>query len=288
MRKAAMLTPVVCFAVAVVSLQARGNEDWPVRHEETVTKKLTLSGAETRVDVDNLFGYVHVTASDAPDVELQAHETIRAETDRDLAEARKEVSLNYAEQPGSVSILYDAPWRCHEHERDCGDHHRRFYEVIYNIDVRVPRNARLELSTVNDGDIDVKNAAGSFNVRNVNGGVSMEGISASGEAKTVNGAVSVRFAKKPNGDCSMTTVNGAIDVYLPHDLSADLLFKTFNGQVYTDFDVAPRVAAQTQPIREGGKFIFHSDRFIAGRIGQGGHEYKLETLNGDIRLHEQN
>lgn len=286
MRRADLLTLVVCLATAG-GIYASDYGDWPVRSEDDVVKHFALSGSDTRVDVDNLFGYVHVSATDRPEVEMRAHRIIRAETDADLAQARKEVSLNSLERPGSVSVLYDAPWRCHEGEHDCGDHHRRFYEVIYDIDISVPRGARLDISTVNNGDIQVKNAAGPFVVHDVNGGVSMEGISGSGEARTVNGPVSVRFAKRPSGDCTMKTVNGSIDVYLPHDLSADLLFKTFNGEVYTDFDVSPRPVASQQPERENGRFVYRRDHFVGGRVGQGGHLYKFETLNGDIRLHQQ-
>jgi hypothetical protein len=281
-----MLTLVVCLAAATGAL-ASDYGDWPVRHEETLVKKFVLSGAESRVDVDNLFGYVHVMAGSGSAVEVRAHQIIRAETDADLALARKEVSLNFAEQPGSVSVLYDAPWRCHEHQDNCGDQHRRFYEVIYDLDVIVPRSVHLAVSTVNNGDIQVKNTSGPFEIHDVNGGIEMQGISGSGEARTVNGPVSVRFVKDPEGACSMKTVNGSIDVYLPHDLSADLLFKTFNGQVYTDFDVAPRPAQAQQAVRESGRFVYRSNRFVGGRVGRGGPEYKFETLNGDIRLHER-
>ena len=281
-----MLTPAVSLAI-VSSLFASDYGDWPVRQQESVVKKFSLSGSAMRVDVDNVNGYVHVVADGGSEVEMRARKTIRAETDADLAQAQKEVSLDVQEQNGAVSILYDAPWRCRDNAGNCGDHHRKFYEVIYDIDLRVPRGARLVVSTVNNGDVQVKNAAGSYEVRNVNGAISMEGISGSGDVKTVNGPISVRFAKGPAEACTMKTVNGSVDAYFPHQLSADLLFKTFNGQVYTDFDVEPRSSAQQQPVRNDGRFIYRSNRFIAGRVGQGGREYSFETLNGDIRLHAQ-
>lgn len=281
-----MLTLVVCL-IATAGLLASEDRDWPVRREDSIVKKFPLSGNVTRVDIDNVFGYVHVTAADSPEVELRAHQIIRAETDADLAQAQKEVSLNDQEEPGSVSILYDAPWRCREHD-NCWDHHRRFYEVIYDIDVRVPRDSRLVVSTVNNGDIEIRNSAGPFEVHNVNGAVSMEGVSGAGEAITVNGPVTARFTKDPKAECSLKTVNGSIDAYFPQDLSADLLFKTFNGQIYTDFNVSPRASAAQQAVRENGRFVYRGNRFVAARVGQGGQEYKFETLNGDIRLHQQN
>lgn len=281
-----MLTLVVSLAAATIAL-ARGNGDWPVRYEDSVVKKFVLSGAPLRVDVDNISGYVHVTGTAGSEVELRAHQTVRAETDSDLAEARREVSLNFKEDGGSLSVLYDAPWRCREHQQNCDDHHRRFYDVIYDIDISVPRSARLVLSTVNGGDIRVKNSMGNFQVHNVNGEIQMEGIGGSGEAQTVNGPVSIRFAASPTEACTFKTVNGSIDAYFPRNLSADLLFKTFNGQVYTDFDVAPRATAVEQGARENGKFVYHGNHFVGGRVGNGGSECKFETLNGNIRLHER-
>lgn len=284
-----MLTLAVSLAAAS-HLLASYHEDWPVRHQESIVKKFNLPNAGARVDVDNVNGYVHVTATESSEVELRAHETIKAETDNDLSLARKEVSLDVKEDPGTLSILYDAPWRCREHARNCGDQHRRFYEVIYDIDISVPRGSRLAISTVNNGDVEIKNSAGPFEVHNVNGAINMEGISGAGDAKTVNGPVLVRFAKEPSGGCNIKTVNGSVDVYFPRDLSADLLFKTFNGQVYTDFDVSPRpspASPEQQAERNGGRFVYRSNRYVAGRVGRGGQEFSFETLNGDIRLHEQ-
>ena len=56
-----MLTLVVSLAAAT-SLVASDYGDWPVRHEDSVVKKFVVSGDATRVDVDNVNGYVHVTA----------------------------------------------------------------------------------------------------------------------------------------------------------------------------------------------------------------------------------
>jgi len=68
------------------------------------------------------------------------------------------------------------------------------------------------------------------------------------------------------------------------DLSADVWVKTFNGGAYTDFAVTtlPRMPVESE--RRNGKFVYRSDRLAAMRVGNGGPEFKFETLNGNVRI----
>jgi hypothetical protein len=272
---------LVLAASGSVGLYLNANEygNWPVREQESVQKTFTTDGSSTRIVVDNVDGYVHVSGVSGSQVRMTAHKVIRAENDNDFQEAKKEIRLTTEEKPGSVSIYYDAPWRCRDHEGPCGDHHRKFYQVTYNIDIEAPRDARVVVSTVNNGDIQIRGTAGPFDVHNVNGGISMSGIGGSGDVSTVNGPVSVRFDRNPQQACGFKSVNGAVDIWFQNGLSADLLLKTFNGQVYTDFEVSSRAAATAEPERRNGKFVYRSNRLTAARIGQGGPEHKFETLN---------
>jgi hypothetical protein len=272
---------VLCFA-------DRRSERWTVREQETIQKTLTLSGSPMRLVVDNLDGYVHVTGSSGSKVQVTAHKTIRAETDSDLQQAKSEVKLDMTEKPGSVSVYYDAPWRCNGDCRGCcsGDH-RRFYNVTYDIDVEVPRAARTVVSTVNNGDLHMDKIDGDFDVSDINGGISMTAISGSGDVHTINGPVVVHFAKNPSGPSSFKSINGQLDVFFPQELSADLLFKTFNGQIYSDFDVTPRTTAAPETERRDGKFVYRSNRLRGGRAGRGGPELTFDAFNGNIRLHRE-
>ena len=276
---------VVCALAGAMCLAASDSERWSVRDEETIQKTLTLSGAPMRVLVDNVNGYVHVTATSGSQVQVTAHKTIRADTDNDAQEAKNEVKLEFEEKPGAVSIYYSAPWRCNNN--CCNDgcrEHRRFYDVKYDIDVQVPRSARAVVSTVNHGDVLIDGVAGDFDVRNVNGGITMTGISGSGDVHTVNGPVRVEFTKNPAAATSFKSVNGALDVYFQSGLSADLLFKTFNGQIFSDFDVSPH-ATPIETERKDGRYVYRSNRLQGGRAGQGGPQLSFDTLNGNVRLH---
>ena len=266
----------------------RKSDRWSVREQETIQNTLTLSGDPMRLVVDNVSGYVHATGTNGSEVRVTAHKVIRAETDSDLREAKSEVKLEVTGRPGTVSIYYDAPWRCNNGEGDgCHGDHRRFYEVVYDIDVEVPRGARTVISTVNDGDVRVDGIDGDFDVHDVNGGISMTKVSGSGDVRTVNGPISVHFAKNPARPGSFKTSNGELDVYFQPGLSADLLFKTFNGEIYSDFDVAARPAPAAVSEEHNGKFVFRSKGERAGRAGQGGPELSFDSFNGNIRLHRE-
>lgn len=286
---------IVCLALAASGLAplcfaSSKSDRWSVREQETIEKTLTLSGPPMRVLVDNVDGHVHVTGTNGSQVRMTAHKTIRAETDSDLQEAKSDVKLDVTEKSGTVSIYYDAPWRCNCEGQGCqgcrGDH-RRFYNVTFDIDVEVPRGARSVISTVNNGDIRADNVAGDFDVSNVNGGISMTGISGSGDAHTVNGPVAVHFAKNPSGPSSFKSINGALDIYFQPDLSADLLFKTFNGEIFSDFEVTPRASPAAETEQRNGKYVYRSTRARGGRAGQGGPELTFDAFNGSIRLHRE-
>jgi hypothetical protein len=274
-----VLAAAVCFA--------SGSERWPVREQETIQKTLALSAQPMRVVIDNVDGYVHVIGTRGSEVRVTAHKTISAETESDLQDAKNEVKLDIDGKPGSVSIYYDAPWRCDGEGRGCAGDHRRFYRVSYDIDVEVPRQARTVLSTVNNGDIRLDKTDGDFDVSDVNGGISMNAVSGSGDVHTVNGPVVVHFSQNPAKACSFKSINGQLDLYFPGDLSADLLFKTFNGQIYSDFDVTPRATPVAQPEEKNGRFVYHSHGFSAGRAGRGGPELTFDAFNGNIRLHRE-
>jgi hypothetical protein len=272
--------------LGAVCLAASSSSRWSIRDEETIERSLTLSGAPNRVVVENLQGYVHVKPSSGSGVRIKAHKVIRADTDSDAGEAKRDVKLDISEKPGQVSVYYDAPWRCGE-GRPCSGDRRHFYEVVYDIDMEVPRDARTVISTVNGGDIQVEGLNGNFDVGNVNGSIAMKEIGGSGDAHTVNGPVAIHFSKNPSTPCNVKSVNGSLDLFFPQDLSADLSFKTMNGQIYSDFDVSPRAVAVAQSERRNGKFVYRTDRLAGGRAGRGGPELSFNTLNGSIRLHRE-
>src|SRR6185503_1300970 len=150
------------------------------------------------------------------------------------------------------------------------------------IEVRVPRDAAIEVNAVND-EVVVDGVRGHFEVSNVNGGMKLTGLRGSGNIKTVNGSVNATFERAPAAGTSFKTVNGKIDVSFPQDLKADLSFKTMHGEIYTDFDSQP---VASEPVsdrsRDGGKLVVRSGHGSGIRIGGGGPAHSFETVNGSV------
>lgn len=241
--------------------------------------KLSPGPQGPAVKIDNVFGAITVSGHAGAEVRLKVKKRLRADSEEGLRKAESEVKLSVAEKDGLLDIYVDGPFRRHE-----GRHGRcdREYEARYDFEVQVPERCDLVLKTVTGGDITVRDVAGAFNVRNVNGRVALEGVTGSGSCQTVNGDVRAAFRRNPADPCSFKTVNGDVEVRFAPGLAADFKLKTFNGGVYSDLPVTYAPLPAAAPQREKGRFIYRSHGFQKVRVGGGGGEIILDTLNGDI------
>jgi len=254
--------------------------------QESINKSFpfTSTGERRSLDVDNVWGSIHVTGGTSDQVQLVAKKTIRAESKDKLELAKKEVTLDITQQGNALKFYVNGPFRC---QCDgCFRDHQGYF-VKYDFELQVPSDLDLTARTVNDGDVTVENVAGQYSVRNVNGSVAMTNIAGSGNAKTVNGELKVVFRGNPQSKSSFATINGNVDLYFLPTLSADLRFKTFNGEIFSDFEMSALPPRQPVEEHQNGKFVFRADRFSGGRIAAGGAEINVETLNGDIHIRER-
>ena len=262
------------------------DRDLPVQEQETIQKSFSMSGAAHKsLEIDNIWGSIEVVGTNSDQVQLTVNKSTRAESKDKLEQGRKEVTLDITEQPGSLKLYVNGPFRCH---CDDGCGHREFEGYIVKMDfkLRVPRDMDVKVKTVNEGRVVVRDISGSFLVRNVNGDVEMSNIAGSGTAHTVNGPVKVTFRQNPREASDFQTINGNVELRFAQSLSADFRFKTFNGGIYSDFPVTALPVRAAQEEHHGAKFVFRADRYTGVRIGAGGPEIKVENLNGDIRILE--
>ncbi len=257
--------------------------------EEKSVDTRTFANAHL-VIVDNVDGSIDATGYSGNDVQMEVTKRIEAESDERMQAAKKEVRLDIQQSGDTLKLYVDGPFRCHcddccDHGRN-GDHGHRGYQVHFDFKLRVPAAARVDLYTVNGGQIFVRDVTGGFDVHNVNGRIEMSGMGSGGTAKTVNGGVKVVFAKNPSVKSEFETVNGNVDLTFRPGLSADARMQTMNGELLTDFDVTalPVEAAETE--RHGGKFVFKRGGSTGVRIGAGGTDIRMKTLNGDIFIRE--
>ncbi len=184
------------------------------------------------------------------------------------------VAIKVVEHAGGVTICAVYPSADPENPNSCepgkGGHiNVRNNDVQVDFTVRVPAGVGFIGRTVNGG-ISATSLSGNVMSSTVNGSVK---ISTSGyaQAKTVNGEISARIgdANWPES-LEFTTVNGEISLDLPATVNTEIKAETFNGEISSDFPLS---------------LLNRMNRkHLDGRIGNGGRELILKTLNGSINL----
>jgi hypothetical protein len=263
------------------------DSDMKLKEQETIRKTFTLSAEHRTLEVDNINGSIEVVATDGNQVQMVVNKTLHAESKEKMEAAKKEVKLDITEQPDLLKLYVDGPFRCNCNNGCDGWHGDRGYSVDMDFQLQVPRSIDVTLKTVNGGHVNVRGVSGAFSVHNVNGPIDMQDIAGSGRAITVNGGVKATFRENPKQTSDFKTVNGSVELTFVRGLSADFRLKTFNGSVFSDFEMTSLPARQVSGEQRNGKFVFRSDRFTGGRVGNGGPELKAENLNGDIRILER-
>ncbi|SFQ58661.1 DUF4097 family beta strand repeat-containing protein [Hymenobacter arizonensis] len=155
-----------------------------------------------------------------------------------------------------------------------------------DLNIKVPQNFSLKISTVNNGNITVENVAGEIEVTNVNGSITLNQVSGSALANTVNGNLIATFKNVKTGSpMAFSTLNGKVDVTFPSNAKAALKMKSERGEVYSDFDVEvdkdrPRVTRTNQ----NGLYRISTDEWTYGKVNGGGAEVMMKTFNGNVYL----
>ena len=275
--------------LAALPLAAGGWDDdhhWKLDEKETIRRTFdTAAGSGARkLLVDNIHGFVHVTGAGGSQVQVSIEKHIYADSSEAMAEAKRDVKMDMSQQGNFVRLYEDGPFRSANGTNYRGESYYG-YRVVFEFEVQVPFDTELDLKALNNGIV-VKKTTGDYNVHGLNGGIEMEDVAGSGLVSTLNGKVKVTFSKNPAKASQFKTLNGSVDVWFQNGLNADLKFKKLNGGIYTDFEVTalPQTVAGDA---SGGKFVYRSDRKMAGRAGKGGPELTFDTLNGSIRLHSK-
>src|SRR5258708_36910345 len=236
--------------------------------EDKGSERKTQSGVRELI-IDNISGAIEVTAGTGADVELEVTHSFRARSEDRLAIARKELKLATRQEGGLLQYMVDGPFRCHCADNSINFSGHQLYDFSYDFKIRVPRSIALELRTVNNSHIKVQGTAGDFKISNVNGPIEVTDIEGQGSVHTVNGGVTVTFARNPSGPVSFKSVNGKLDVAFRSGLNANLKMKTFNGGMVTDFETtALPLESSAQTVN--GKFVYKRDHAAQDRRGSGG------------------
>lgn len=142
-------------------------------------------------------------------------------------------------------------------------------DVRVDFIVKVPAGVNLAAKTVNGGIV-AQHLRSNINADTVNGAVEVSS-SELVQAKTVNGSIDARMGVHNwPSPLSFETVNGSISLHMPDGISANVSAATVNGAMKSDF-----------PITVNGRF---GPKKMEGKLGNGGPELKLKTVNGSVNL----
>ena len=132
---AALAMGAIFTPLAVVTLSA--DDDLGVEERQTIER--TFPAAKS-INIDNVDGSIRLTGTDAREVKVEIHKTIRARSAEKVQEARREVRLDMAQQGDELRLYVDGPFRC-----KCGDGSFNYcgsryygYEVSFDFTVKAP------------------------------------------------------------------------------------------------------------------------------------------------------
>jgi hypothetical protein len=183
-----------------------------------------------------------------------------------------EVEIRVLEHEDGVTICAIYPsrrGRTNSCERGHSNQNTENNDVEVKFTVKVPAGVEFEGVTVN-GDIVATDLPADAEVSTVNGDIEVT-AAGSVEATTVNGSIDATMGSATwTGELEFTTVNGGIRVTMPGGVNADIKATTVNGSVDSDFEITMQGR-----MRRGA---------VQGRIGRGGGEIELSTVNGSIEL----
>lgn len=159
-----------------------------------------------------------------------------------------------------------------------------------DLELKIPQDVKLKLSTVNGGDISVDNVHGELEIGNTNDKITLTNISGSVVANTINGDITVTFNKvDPSAPMAFSTLNGDVSVTLPAGTKANLKMKSDNGEIFSDFDVAIDKSPQkTEKTNSPGMYKIKKDDWVYGKINGGGAEMMMKNMEGNIYLKKTN
>jgi DUF4097 and DUF4098 domain-containing protein YvlB len=153
---------------------------------------------------------------------------------------------------------------------------------------RIPRQADVALSTVNDGEIIVRNITGNLELRNTNGPITVTNLTGSVIAESVNETIDVGFDKIDDVNASsFETINGDIYVRIPANAGAQVHLDSARGEILSDFEVEIMPTEGTVKRNEDGNGVaVRIEHVIVAKINGGGPVLRLKTLHGNIHIRE--
>jgi len=237
------------------------NDD--VVSERSWSETFAVNTAQPVLELNNIWGDVRVKPGPAGEITLQVSERRSAPDQTRFDRSLESLKLHTRADADGVYMYVGGPdpdnWHDSNRCRRC--------RVDYQFELRVPVDTRLDVSTVNDGRVDIRGVSGTIIAGNV------------------NGEIEVEFAGTPRQNCEIQTVNGDVTLGLPPGCGLDLAADLYNGVMRTELPVAAvAIPAKVEHIETAGRHQYRIEQPAGIRIAGGGPKFTISSINGDIQI----
>lgn len=219
-----------------------------------------------RFELINVNGRVTAESTDGEEVVVEGRRTAKGRSDEIAKENLAKMEIR-EEVGGSTVRVESRPPRM----SGFGGH-----EIEWT--VKVPKGLTVDLRTVNGG-VRMNGLSGEIHAKTTNGGIKGVGLVVdSVEASVVNGGVDMQFAAPLDSSdaVDLTTVNGGVTIELPSESKATIAARAVNGGV--------RVSDDLQATQEEESHEFERRRRFNGTMNGGGARVNVSVTNGGIRI----
>ncbi len=264
------------------------------KQEETINKQVEITSrvSDYMFIAKNVNGPITVTGYDGNTVEVTVKKVIKADDIEDVTKGMEELSYEIEKKNNRILLYPKAPFIQYKEDKRWGlqmngcNNEGPDYDFYAEYTIKIPRKMKLNVSTINRGDIMVKNIQTSvLEVNNINGAITLDKVSGKSDIRTINGNIDVVYVQNPGAKSNYSTINGKITLHCLKNLGADVSFESMHGDFYTDFDVT-EVVSNTTKSKSSGKrdiaYVIKSKPVM--KIGEGGPNYNFKTLNGDVYI----
>ena len=249
-------------AVLALAIPSSASESRAFTEEFHHTYPLAAGG---RVDLDNINGAVHITAWDRNEVKVDAVKY--AGRKERLEDAQIEVSS------GSDYVSIRTQYRRHNLTFNDDDWNNNPASVEYTL--TVPRSARLDEIKLVNGGLDVQGISGEVRAECINGRLEARDLGGRVKLETINGRLDAQFNRLSDAPVRLSSVNGSVILTLPSDSKAELSASTVSGSIDNDFGFHVN----------HHRYVGHD---LRGQLAGGGTRIELSNVNGRIDLRHAN
>lgn len=272
-----LLVSLLCIPILLLccytNIKSFANE---AKSERTVELKAPLAEGSL-FEAKTYNGSITVNGADVHDCIVTATIVARASTKEKAKELAEEVKIELQPSGNKLITKIDTS----DFMRSCS--------VSVNLDVTVPNQTDLELSTHNgtvrvanirgnisnkthNGTVTISQVTGIIKLQTHNGLITCKEISSNVQIRTYNGRVEVSCSEtaSPVCDISMVSHNGSIYFVSPPNLSAEADISTHNGAIKNSLPILLKGEIRKNEIK--------------GTIGKGEGKLYAETHNGSIEI----